>query len=84
MRSRPGGEPYHVTYQPAVRSPGKPQMEAVVTRYLATRSLTDQPATVKRAKRELYQFIDWLAQAYPLPSPQFFDEGSKHSIYLLW
>ena len=59
-------EPYRVTYQVAARSPRKPQMEAVVTRYLAMRSLTDQPATVKRAKRELYQFIDWLAQAYPL------------------
>jgi site-specific recombinase XerD len=40
-------------------------MEAVVTRYLARRRLTDQPATVKRAKRELLKFIDWLAQAHP-------------------
>jgi site-specific recombinase XerD len=40
-------------------------MEAAVTRYLARRRLTDQPATVKRAKRELFKFIDWLAQAHP-------------------
>lgn len=59
-------EPYRVTYQPPARPPLKPQMEAVVTRYLAMRRLTDQPTTVKRAKRELFKFIDWLATAYPL------------------
>jgi site-specific recombinase XerD len=59
-------EPYRVTYKPPARPPLKPQMEAVVTRYLAMRRLTDQPTTVKRAKRELFKFIDWLATAYPL------------------
>ncbi len=59
-------EPYRVMHSPTTRAPLKPQMEAVVTRYLAMRRLTDQPATVKRAKRELFKFIDWLAQAHPL------------------
>jgi len=59
-------EPYSVTHPAPLRLPIKPQMEAVVTRYLSMRRLTDQPATVKRAKRELLKFIDWLAQAYPL------------------
>ncbi len=59
-------EPYRVTHLATARVPLKPQMEAVVTRYLAMRQLTDQPATVKRAKRELLKFIDWLATAYPL------------------
>ncbi len=36
-------EPYRVTYQVATRSPRKPQMEAVVTRYLAMRSLCTLP-----------------------------------------
>jgi site-specific recombinase XerD len=58
-------EPYRVTYPRPSRPPRKPQMEMVVTRYLAMRRLTDQPTTVKRAKRELLKFIDWLATAYP-------------------
>lgn len=58
-------EPYRVTFLRPTRPPRKPQMEAVVTRYLAMRQLTDQPATVKRAKRELLKFIDWLAITYP-------------------
>jgi site-specific recombinase XerD len=58
-------EPYRVTYQRPARSPLKPQMEAVVTRYLAMRRLTDQPITVKKTKSALLKFIDWLAQTYP-------------------
>jgi site-specific recombinase XerD len=59
-------EPYRVTYQAPSRPPVRPQMEAVVTRYLSMRRLTDQPITVKKTKSALLKFIDWLAQAYPL------------------
>jgi hypothetical protein len=59
-------EPYRVMHMPAARSPLKPQMEAVVTRYLTMRRLTDQPVTVEKTKRGLLKFIEWLAQAHPL------------------
>jgi site-specific recombinase XerD len=50
----------------AVRPPRIPQMEAVITRYLSMRRLTDQPATVEKTGRGLRKFVDWLAQASPL------------------
>ena len=59
-------EPYRVTHLAASRPPSIPQMEAVITRYLSMRRLTDQPATVEKTGRGLLKFIDWLAQAYPL------------------
>jgi integrase len=59
-------EPYRVTYPAPSRHAVSPQMEAVVTRYLSMRRLTDQPITVKKTKSALLKFIDWLAQAYPL------------------
>src|SRR5258708_18942750 len=59
-------EPYRVTHLAASRPPSIPQMEAVITRYLSMRRLTDQPATVEKTGRGLRKFVDWLAQAYPL------------------
>ena len=59
-------EPYRVTHQAASRPPRIPQMEAVITRYLSMRRLTDQPTTVEKTGRGLRKFVDWLAQAYPL------------------
>jgi integrase len=43
-----------------VRPPLSPQMQAVVDRWLATRRLTDRPATVARLDRALRYFSSWL------------------------
>ena len=43
----------------------KPEMEAVVARYLAARRLNSRPATVERLDVALHHFIAWLALAYP-------------------
>ncbi len=43
----------------------KPRMEAVVTRYIAIRRLTDHPSTIKNFNAALSHFIEWLAQTYP-------------------
>lgn len=43
----------------------KPRMEAVVSRYLVTRSLTDAPTTVKSLDLALRQFIAWIAKGHP-------------------
>ena len=58
-------EPYRVKHLAAARTPCKPHMEAVVTRYLAVRRLTDQPGTIQAGRRALLKFIDWLAQTHP-------------------
>src|SRR5258708_33972486 len=47
------------------RPPIKPSMEKVMMRYLTTRRLTDQPATVKKTDHALRQLITWLAHTYP-------------------
>ena len=44
---------------------GKPLMQAVLDRYLATRRLTDQPATVKRFNTNIRKFICWIEQVHP-------------------
>lgn len=43
----------------------KPRMEAVVTRYLSARRLTDRSTTVRKSEGTLHQFIAWLSQAHP-------------------
>ncbi len=43
----------------------KPQMKQTLNRYLATRRLTDQPATVNGLESVVRQFVVWLEQAYP-------------------
>lgn len=51
---------------PRKHSPvSQPRMEAVVTRYLTARSLTDRPSTLAGFDLALRQFIGWLAHAYP-------------------
>lgn len=59
-------DPPHPTRQrtPPYRA-NKPRMEAVVTRYLTARRLTEQPGTVKHYDEVLHYFINWLAQTYP-------------------
>jgi site-specific recombinase XerD len=59
-------EPYRITRQASFRLPVKPQMEAVATRYLALRGLTDQPGTIRTGKRALLKFINWLAETHPM------------------
>lgn len=58
-------EPQRVKICTPPRLSVKPQMEAVVTRYIQFRSLTDQPGTIKSIKRALLKFIDWIAQTHP-------------------
>ncbi len=58
-------EPRKVMPLYAERAILKPQMEAIKARYLATRSLTDRPATVVRIEVVLRHFITWIAQAHP-------------------
>lgn len=49
----------------AVRPPSRPEMEAVVDRWLAIRRLTDRPITVHHLGLALRNFLDWLATAKP-------------------
>jgi hypothetical protein len=42
-----------------------PQMEGVITRYLAARRLTDRPATVLRLELALRRFTEWLTHTHP-------------------
>lgn len=65
-RGQVNTEPHRTTILVPARNVVKPQMEATVKRYIQMRSLTDQPGTVKAAKRYLLKFIDWLAGADPL------------------
>jgi integrase len=43
----------------------KPSMQEILARYLTARSLTDQPATVKKLDLAMRQFVDWIEQTYP-------------------
>jgi len=63
-RGQLGKEP-RVSRQKPPRPPIKPSMEKVMMRYLTTRRLTDQPATVKKTDHALRQLITWLAHTYP-------------------
>ncbi len=49
----------------AQREALKPHMETTVARYVAARSLTDRPSTVRHIDADLRHFISWIAQAYP-------------------
>ena len=59
-------EPHRSMPTYAERPPLKPRMEKVVTRYLATRALTDRPATVEKFHHTLRHFATWLTQTHPL------------------
>jgi len=43
----------------------QPRMQAVLARYLTTRSLTDQPATIKKLDLAIRQLVVWIEQSYP-------------------
>jgi integrase len=58
-------EPPKPTKPVIARTVVKPRMEAVVDRYLRTRSLTGQPGTIYNLFKYLHQFIDWIAHTYP-------------------
>jgi len=49
----------------ATRPSRPPRMEAVVSRYLAAKRLTDRTATIARADLTLRKFMAWLANAAP-------------------
>ena len=49
----------------AARSSPRPQMQAVVDRWLAVRRLTDRPSTVYRLGLALRRFLEWLAAVEP-------------------
>ncbi len=52
--------------QPPVHPPtNKPRMQAVLDRYLATRRLTDQPATVGSFNTNIRRLITWLERTHP-------------------
>ena len=50
---------------PALPPTGTPRMQAVLDRYLATRRLTDEPATVSAFNTNIRRFITWIEGAYP-------------------
>ena len=54
-------------YMPAyaVRPPPRPEMEAVVDRWLAVRRPTSRPITIHHLGLGLRNFLDWLASAEP-------------------
>jgi integrase len=50
---------------PRQRQAGPAKMEAVLVRYLAARTLTDRPATVKNAETGIRRFMAWAKLACP-------------------
>ncbi len=59
-------EPHRVQPQRTIPASLKPRMEAVASRYLTARCLTDRPRTVKGIEQAFRRFIPWIANAYPL------------------
>jgi integrase len=64
-RGQINAEPPRPKKPPFVRPVVKPQMEAVIDHYLATRRLTNQPGTIRNFYEALHQFVEWMAQSYP-------------------
>ncbi len=58
-------EPHRIMPLYAGRPVLKPRMEAVVSRYLAARRLTDRPNTVEKFDMTLRHFVSWLMHTYP-------------------
>lgn len=58
-------EPHRVLPELKPRVSLKPQMEAVVQRYLTFRRLTDRPSTIHHFDQSTQRFIAWLTHAYP-------------------
>ncbi len=57
--------PQRITRATPPRPLVKPRMQAVVQRYLATRSVTDEPNTVQGFDTTTHKFIAWIAHIYP-------------------
>src|SRR5258708_18031443 len=57
--------PQRITRATAPRPLVKPRMQAVVQRYLATRSVTDEPNTVQGFDTTTHNAIAWIAHTYP-------------------
>jgi integrase len=57
--------PQRITRVTPPRPLVKPRMQAVVQRYLATRSITDEPNTVQGFDTTTHKFIAWIAHTYP-------------------
>ena len=57
--------PQRITRVAAPRPLVKPPMQAVVQRYLARRSITDEPNTVQGFDTTTHKFIAWIAHTYP-------------------
>ncbi len=66
-RGQVNREPQRVVNAPtrAVFVIHKPRMQEILARYLTARSLTDQPATVKKLDLAMRQFVVWIEQTYP-------------------
>jgi integrase len=64
-RGQAKAEPRRIMPQYAERGQGYPRMQVIVDRYLATRRLTDRPATVAHLDRTLRHFMKWLATGHP-------------------
>lgn len=58
---RATAEPHRIMPASVDRTIQPPRMRAVVDRFLATRRLTDRPATIERFDIALRQFVTWLA-----------------------
>src|SRR5438128_936283 len=66
-RGQVNREPQRVVHAPSRRVfvIHKPRMQEILARYLTARSLTDQPATVKKLDLAMRQFVVWIEQTYP-------------------
>jgi integrase len=66
-RGQVNREPQRVVNAPSRRvfMAHKPRMQEILARYLTARSLTDEPATVKKLDLAVREFVDWIEQTYP-------------------
>jgi len=66
-RGQVNREPQRVVHAPSRRVflAHKPRLQEILARYLAARSLTDEPATVKRMDLVMREFVDWIERTYP-------------------
>ena len=79
-RGQVNREPQRVVNAPSRRvfMAHKPRMQEILARYLTARSLTDQPATVKKLDLAMREFVDWIEQTYP--DTQTFAEVTREHV----
>jgi integrase len=79
-RGQVNREPQRVVNAPSRRvfMVHKPRMQEILARYLTARSLTDEPATVKRLDLVMREFVDWIEQTYP--ETQTFAEVTREHV----